>query len=202
MNISTEKLKNNWEYCTLAAVVIIAAAILAMHFMSNTESQSSAIIHGSSLETESVLSEQAFDFLHKKTATPEMNPFTLPIEAPQSKPKPAPGPVALPPKPAPKPQPQKEEIKQEPAKPKPKYKVGEVQFVLRGKTSSAKAMAVIKITTDGASKNIRLGIGENRSGIKILEIHSNEIIVQDARGTKFTMLRGEKKKMAFLSDAE
>ena len=80
--------------------------------------------------------------------------------------------------------------------PKPEMQVAKLQFVLQGSNSSARTMAVVKLTmADGKVSNVKVGIGETKYGIKVLDIASDEMQIQDAKSNKIRIPKGATRKL-------
>ena len=88
-----EKLKANWEYCVAVGILLLAVLMLAGHFFLGNKDELGELSSAGSMESSSMLSGNALDFLTKGTPEVKGNPFKLPLAAPeQPKPKPKPKP--------------------------------------------------------------------------------------------------------------
>lgn len=190
-----EKLKANWEYCVAGGILLLAALLLGAYFLLGNEDDLTELSGSGSMETSSMLSREAMDFLTKGCPEVKGNPFKLPIAAPEPpKPKPKPKPQPPQPKPEPKPQPKPEPIEEVQPK-KPEIEQAIAQFVMRGNVG-ARPMAIVKVTfADGKVDNLRMGIGDGAYGLKLLAIDGEQIEVQDAKGVKGPIPRGKARKL-------
>ena len=196
MDVFLEKLKANWEVCVVGLALLVTLSILVSHFVFVDDDGVNALHASGSMEFKSTLSPGAFDFLKQNSSSVEANPFKLPIAAPEP-PRPQPKPQ---PKPVEKPKPKLEmppmETVAEPEPPKPEMQVAKLQFVLQGSNSSARTMAVVKFTmADGKASNVKLGIGETKYGVKVLDIASDEMQIQDAKSNKIRISKGATRKL-------
>ena len=190
-----EKLKANWEYCVAVGILLLAVLMLVGHFFLGNKDELGELSSAGSMESSSMLSGNALDFLTKGSAEVKGNPFKLPLAAPEPpKPKPRPKPQPAPPKPQPKPQPEPEPIEEVKPK-KPDFEQAVAQFVMKGNVG-ARPMAIVKVTfADKKTDNIKMGIGDSAYGLKLLSIDGEQIEVQDAKGVKGAIPRGKARKL-------
>ena len=195
MDDLVEKLKANWEYCVAIGILLLAVLMLGGHFLLGNKDDFGELSSTGSMESSSMLSANALDFLTKGSAEVKGNPFKLPLAAPEPpKPKPKPKPQPVQPKPQPKPQPEPEPIEEVEPK-KPDFEQAIAQFVMKGNVG-ARPMAIVKVTfADKKTDNLRLGIGDSAYGLKLLSIDGEQIEVQDAKGVKGAIPRGKARKL-------
>ena len=195
MDDLVEKLKANWEYCVAIGILLLAVLMLGGHFLLGNKDDLDELSNAGSMESSSMLSENAMDFLTKGSPEVKGNPFKLPLAAPEPpKPKPKPKPQPAQPKPQPKPQPEPEPIEEVEQK-KPDFEQAIAQFVMKGNVG-ARPMAIVKVTfVDKKIDNLRLGIGDSAYGLKLLSIDGEQIEVQDAKGVKGAIPRGKARKL-------
>ena len=197
MDAIIEKLKANWEFGVAGGVLLLTALLLGAYFLLGSENDLGELSSAGSIESSTMLSKGAFDFLTKGVPEVKGNPFVFPAAVPEpQKPRPRPKPQAQ----APKPKPQSiEELKPEPAEDvksrEPAMEQATAQFVRKG-SSGGRPMAIVKLTMQGGkAENLKLAIGDGAYGMKLLAIDEERIEVQDAKGIRGTIPRGRSVKL-------